>query len=231
MKPVVRPAVAIVVLLCAALLCGCQNTTFENAPAEKMATCDPHFVGKWRLVSSKDQRNEDNDFFVIVERDCKRWRFIEDGKDDEKTESSTHFAFARIGDLALLTVKDDADASDKNDRQARWKQGYLYLRYEIVDKTVRLYPIDHKHMAHLIIDGTVGGRTERISREPESTPKTQGEFGSRERDELQNFVAGDTKEMVRVAQLENIFDRSEFYTLKPVKDAEIFKPAKKPAKP
>ena len=223
-------AFTIALLVCIALLGGCQNTTFENPPAEKMAACDPHFVGKWRLTNPDEKRSEDKGFFVIVERDCKRWRFIEDGKDDEKTEASTHFAFASLGDLSLLTVRDDADASNKNDAQARWKNGYFYLRYELVDKSVRLYPIDHKHLAHLIVDGAVHGRTERISREPESAPRN-GDFASRDRDELQNFVAGDAAEMARVAQLANIFTHSEFYTLKPATDAEIFKAVKKPAKP
>jgi hypothetical protein len=207
-------------LLCTlALLCGCQDTLFETQPGAAISPCDEHFVGSWRLLPA-DPSSNNEELFVIVEPGCKRWRFIEDGKDDTKTENSVHVAFARVGDLALLTLKEDQPAP--HDSQARWCDGYRYLRYEFVDGTIRLHAIDDKRVAHLLIDGGIRGRTERISREPGS---------QRDSDDLHNFVAGNAKEMARVAQLDGIFRSGGYYTLKPATSTEIFKPAKNsPAK-
>jgi hypothetical protein len=199
------------------LLCGCENTFFETQPGTNVAACDARFVGQWRLLPAKDNGSKD-ELFVIVEPACKRWRFIEDGKDDTKTENSVHLAFARAGELALLTLQEDQPAS--HDPQARWSDGYRFLRYEFVDGTIRLHPVDDKRIAHLIIDGAVHGRTERISREPGTR---------RDSDDLHNFVAGDAKEMARVAQLDGIFQANDYYTLKPATNAEIFKPTEKPS--
>ncbi|HST27223.1 MAG TPA: hypothetical protein VLK26_02505 [Rudaea sp.] len=200
-----------------ALLCGCQDTFFETQPGTRITACDERFVGQWRLLPA-DPAKADDAFFVVVEPQCKRWRFIEDGKDDIKTENSVHVAFARVGELALLTLKEDQPAS--HDSQARWSDGYRYLRYDFVDGTIRLHAVDDKRVAHLIIDGGIHGRTERISREPGS---------QRDSDDLHNFVAGDAKEMARVAQLDGIFRSGGYYTLKPATHDEIFKSTGKPA--
>jgi hypothetical protein len=214
---------AVTLLGFAAVLTGCKDTTFESLPSERTTTCDTHFVGKWRLISA-DNKSSDYELYVIVEPECKRWRFIEDGNDDAKTEQTVHFAFATVGGKPLLALKIDPDRDPAKDPGARWSIGYYYLRYEFADKTIRAHPVDHRRVAHLIVDGAVAGRSERISREPAS--KSAGNS-----DELHNFVAGNTEEMARVAQLEGIFDETETYVLKPATDAEIFKPVKKPAKP
>ncbi|MBS0569658.1 MAG: hypothetical protein JSS28_03555 [Proteobacteria bacterium] len=201
-----------IIVSCAVLLCGCQDTLFETQPGTHVAACDARFVGPWRLLPA-DSEKADDAFFVVVEPQCKRWRFIEDGKDDTKTENSVHVAFARVGDLTLLTLKEDQPAA--HDPQARWSHGYRYLRYEFADATIRLHPVDDKRVAHLIIDGGIHGRTERISREPGS---------QRGSDDLHNFVAGDAQEMARVAQLDGIFRSGGYYILKPATAAEISGP-------
>jgi hypothetical protein len=212
---------AATLLLSLGLLTGCKDTIFESQPTEKVSTCDEHFVGKWRLLPV-EKKKDDDELFVIVEPACRRWRYIEDGKDDTDTEKTVHVAFAKLGDLPLLTLKID-EKKPSTDSGTRWHTGYQYLRYEFVDKTIRLHPVDNAHVAHLIIDGGVLGRTERISREP------GGKGGNSE--ELHNFVAGKPDEMARVAKLDGIFSSAEFYTLKPAVDAEIFKAASQPAKP
>jgi hypothetical protein len=223
-------------LLCTAALSGCKDTTFEAPPSDTVSACDAQFVGKWRLLASDDKRGDDDAYYVIVERGCKRWRFIEDGKDDAKTEQTVHLSFAKAGDVPLLLVRMDPEKSSATDAHARWSNGYMYLRYEAAEKTLRLHPVDNAHMAHLIVDGAVSGRTERITREPgdksaRETNEKELRLKSTAHDELHNFVAGDSAEMARVAQLENIFDAHDFYTLKPATDAEIFRAKKKPAKP
>lgn len=205
-------------LWCAAMLSGCVETLFESQPAETMAACDPHFVGKWR-VEPTDNKDSNDEMFLIVERQCRRWRFIEDGKEDEKLEKTTHVAFGNVAGQALLTVKADPDKPGDNDP---WRVGYYYFRYDLADKTIHLRGVDDRRVAHLIVDGKVFGRTQRVSREPGDQRASAD--GS---NELHNFVAGGSAEMARVVQIEGLFADHDAYVLKPARDAEIFKAAKK----
>jgi len=214
-----KTSIAMLVLL-AATLGGCTDTLFESPPGDNVSSCDKHFVGNWRVLATDDKdKNKDSEMFLIVEPQCKRWRFIEDGKEDEKLAKTTHIAFGNVGGKALLTVKVD---EDKPAADSRWRNGYYFLSYTFADKTIRLRGVDDKRIAHRIIDGSVLGRTERVSREPGD--KRSGGSGS---SELHNFVAGDPAEMARVAQLEDVFADADTYLLKPASKAEIFKARKK----
>lgn len=210
-------------LLLAGILSGCVDTLFESQPGENVAACDRHFVGTWRMQAT-DSKDADEELFLIVDPECKRWRFIEDGKEDEKLEKTTHLAFATVAGKSLLTVKVDQDSKDAHNADAKWRDGYYYLRYEISDKTIRLQAVDDQRIAHMIIDGKMQGRTERVSREP-------GDKRGGTSSELHNFIAGNPAEMARVAQLDGVFADADAYILKPATRADISRSAKKPAKP
>jgi len=212
-----KTSIAILVLL-TATLGGCTDTLFESQPAENVASCDKLFVGNWRVLAT-DSKNQDDEMFLIVEPQCKRWRFIEDGKEDEKLARTTHIAFANVGGKALLTVKVD---EDKPSTDSRWRDGYYYLSYTFADKNIHLHAVDDRRLAHLIIDGTVQGRTERVSRAPGDKRKIVD--GS---SELHNFVAGSPAEMAQAVQIDGLFAEADAYLLKPASKAEIFKSRKK----
>jgi len=210
-------------LLLAGLLSGCVDTLFESQPAETVSSCDRRFEGRWRVLPA-DSKNQDDELFLIVDPQCKHWHFLEDGKEDEKLARTTHIAFASVAGKALLTVKVDPDAKDAGAADARWRDGYYYFRYEFADKSIHLRGVDDHRVAHLIIDGDIQGRTERVSREPADR---RGGSSS----ELHNFVAGKPDEMARVVQLDGVFGAADAYVLKPATRAEISRSAKKPAKP
>jgi len=209
-------------LALAAVTSGCTDTVFESQPSDSVASCDTHFVGKWRLLSS-DSKDKNDRLFVIVDPDCKRWHFIEDGKEDESIARTTHFAFAQVGGKPLLTVKVDPEKKNENDAQARWHDGYFYFRYEFADQEIHLHAVDDRRVAHLIIDDKIQGRSERVSKQPGSARSGNSE--------LHNFVAGKPEEMARVAQLDGVFADADVYVLKPASKAEIFKRSKLSAKP
>lgn len=201
-------------------LSGCQDTLFENQPGTAVRACDERFVGSWRLLPADPPSNDDA-LFVIVEPACKRWRFIDNGKDDVNTENEVRVAFADVADKPLVTIRKE-EKHEYAHHDSKWRDGYLYLRYVFADGEIKLYPVDDKRVAHWIVDGKIKGRTEAITQSPGST--------QRER-ELHNFVAGDASEMARVAQLDGIFTEARFFTLKSATAAEIFKDGKDPEHP
>jgi hypothetical protein len=206
----------------ASLLSGCVYSVFEAQPSATVNVCDERFVGAWRLLPADPPSNND-ELFVIVTPGCKRWRFIDNGKDDANTENEVHVAFAEVAGKPLVTVKQDAK-KDTNyaSRDHQWSDGYIYLRYVFAEGSIKLYPADDKRIAHLIVDGKVKGRTETVTQSPAST---------RKEGEMHNFIAGNTDEMARVAQLDGVFSESRFFTLKPATTAEIFKDGKDPEHP
>lgn len=206
--------------LCIFTLAGCQDTLFENQPGTAIKACDEHFVGSWRLLPADPPSNSD-ELFVIVEPGCKRWRFIDNGKDDVNTENEVRIAFADVANKPLVTIKNE-EKHEYAHYDPKWHDGYMYLRYAFADGKIRLYPVDDKRVAHWIVDGKIKGRTETITQSPGSTQR-EGE--------LHNFVSGDRDEMARVARFDGIFTETRFFTLIPVTTAEIFKGGNDPEHP
>jgi hypothetical protein len=218
MNAVTKLAVVVALLLCTALLGGCEDTTFEAQPSREMASCDPGFVGHWHLVDS-DHRKEndaDDEMFVIAEPGCARWRFIEKGEDDEKTNKNTHLSFGKVARQRILAVKLDDDTPAADTQGSRWKNGYLYFRYEFRGDSIELYPVDDVAVARLILDEKIQGRTEKVSAEPGAKRRTHGS-------ELHNFVAGTPDDMARAVQMRGIFQNKKHFVLKPATEAEIFR--------
>ncbi|WP_330888587.1 hypothetical protein [Rudaea sp.] len=190
---------------------------FESLPGKHISQCDPHFVGKWRLLSQDTDRKDDKSLFLVVEPGCMALHLFENGKDDTETDRQTHLAFASVGTKSLLAVKFDNDKShtDKVD----WSNGFHYFLYDLSNHEIRLRPADDVAVAHLIIDGKLQGRTEKISAEPGGQHRNHGS-------ELHNYVAGDSEAMAKAVELGGVFADTPYFTLKPATDAEISASAK-----
>jgi len=215
-----RLVVGLLLVCSCAALSGCVDTVFETQPSGTIGTCDAHFVGQWRLLPAEPSSSND-ELFVIVEPACKRWRFIEDAKDDVNTENEVHIAFATVAGKPLVTIKNE-EKHEYAHYDHKWRDGYMYLRYVVGDDGIKLFPVDDKRVAHWIIDGKVKGHSEVLTQSPGST---------HQEGELHNFVAGNADEMTRVAQLDGIFTEARFFMLKPATTAEIFKGGKDPQQP
>lgn len=172
-------------LVCTAL-CGCVDTVFESLPGKNISQCDQRFAGKWRLSNSKKDVEGDKNLFVVIVPDCKAMHFLEHGKDDTGTDTKTHIAFASIGTKSILAVK--FDENDTHTNKTDWSNGYHYFLYDIHKGEIRLRGVDDVQVAHLIIDGKVQGRTEKISKRPGG--RTEGDGLT-----LHNYVAGNAEAM------------------------------------
>lgn len=208
---------AALICIAATVLCGCVDTVFESLPGKNISPCDQRFVGKWRLTDSGKNSKDDEKLFVVIEPDCRALHLFENGKDDIETDAKTHLAFASVGAKSILAVRFDEEQShtDKTD----WSQGYHYFLYEPRKGEIRLIPVDDIRVAHLIIDGEIHGRTEKISKRPGG--RTQGDGMT-----LHNYVAGDADAMAKAVLLRGVFIETPYFILKPATDAEISASAK-----
>ena len=211
-----RPAAAML-CLAAVALSGCVDTVFESQPGRHISQCDQRFVGTWQLLSQEKDRKDDEKLFLAIEPGCKTLHLFENGKDDTETDAKTHLAFASVGAKSILTVKFDSDQShtDKVD----WSNGYYYFLYDVRNNEIRLRPANDARVAHLIIDGNLQGRTEKISKMPGGQRSGDGMM-------LHSYVAGDAEAMAKAVELGGVFAEPPYFILKPATDAEILAPTK-----
>lgn len=164
------------------------------------------------MIGREKDPKDDEKLFIQVEPDCRALHLFENGKDDTETDAKTHLAFASVGAKSILAVKFDNDQSP--DDRADWSNGYHYFLYDVRNGEIRLRPADDTRAAHLIIDGKLQGRTEKISKYPGG--RTRGDGLT-----LHNYIAGNADAMAKAVELRGIFADAPYFRLKPATDAEI----------
>lgn len=191
-----------VVVLAVCLLAGCEQTRFESLPGEQIESCDPRWVGNWRFVSFEDD-DEDDVVHVSINADCTEVRTIEEGKQEDLGAT---LRFARVGNLAIIATMLDEDSPKADGDEAKRPPGYHYFRYQVRRDRITLYDVDHRRVAHWLIDGKLRGSTEFTSGQPGGRRLRHGET-------LDNFITGDAQAMASAARLHSLFKRRPYIAL------------------
>lgn len=205
-------------LLGCALLSGCGMAEFESPPGEQLASCDPQFVGHWRLdgADKAGERPAIDPVYVTVAPGCSGYRLL--GKERVETVKSNQMpVFARVGERSILALP-MGDPKTSDPALPRWKrQAYVYFAYEKQGARLHLYPVKDTTAARLIIDDGVAGRVNVVSG-----------VGPQEYQPLSVYIIGTPAQMVAVVQSPDLFDQQPL-SLVPVAASEL--PALKSSKP
>lgn len=160
---------------------------------------------------------------LSVDPDCRGWHFTEPGKpeedEDRKSMDEIHFAFANVRGRRLVSIGWDVDAVEAARDPPHWPKQYIFLRYEVVGRSIRLYLVDSEQVERLITAKAVRGHTEKTHRRPPDMPSSNLPYT-----EIQNYVEGDPREMARIALLPNVFDDQPIFVLKPAASDDIVTP-------
>ena len=150
MNLVARPALA---LVAAALLAGCQVTTFEQSPLAALP-CDPAVVGEWHSVG--DEPSGDGEMILRVSATCKltvEERTADGPRTGEPTplflgeHAGQRYAWTDAGWLLRRFGEDHAVPA-----------GDVHLvRFTLEGDRLGLWSTDDKPIAHAIIDGDLSG--------------------------------------------------------------------------
>lgn len=184
-----------------ALLDGCVTTVFESPVGNQTTPCDAAWPGDW-LIESAVRKFSPNDHLTLkVGANCKVWKAFENGKEQHDFERAK-IVFTHVGSQQIVAVKFEpaATAASRKDRASTdWDSGFHYFSYVAAADEIRLREIDDSRVGRLIMDGTLAGRTERISRYP-GAHNVSDAGGS-----LHNYVAGSPTEMLQALTANDLF--------------------------
>ncbi len=204
-----RPFAPLALVALTALLSACDDTRFATDLAETTPTCDADLSGTWLIVDEDDVLGD----YLRVDDSCAMTlltqKNVEDEEESHLATVAIHPNLVRVKRDLILTIS-DADASrvdrmdepDKNEPPLD-PPGFRYYRVEGKGDRLRILGVDHRAIAHAIIDAKIEGDTRKKDRN------------------LTNFVTGDREAMRALAAERWLFLRERPLELRRVDPATL----------
>jgi hypothetical protein len=137
-----------------ALTCACQGTSFQNAPLAS-AGCDPALVGEW--ISLDDKGVANGELRLSISATCQIDMSGTSAKPVAAEGTTQVYTATRAGQAyAWFNAAWANRLFDVKEFQVDPRDIYLF-RYEIGGNQLHLRSVDHKAVAHRIIDGDITG--------------------------------------------------------------------------
>ncbi len=152
----------ILLALLIATLCACQTTVLEHLPQGARSECPADVLGAW--IAVEDDGQDTPDFGLLVHKDCTLESRDKDGSAHPAHSPLPHAQFFSSAgkDLVFIPMTEAFElAAVKPDDKAnaRAKTGCMVFAWRRYGNELALQAPDHRHVAHLIVDGVVSGRT------------------------------------------------------------------------
>ena len=175
-------------LLATLALAACDQTRFVSDPAGNAPICDADIAGLW--VVDENERVA-SDVLEITDKCRVRYFSLPQDHKGGPLASDAEFSVnvARLKGTLYATLTHEALRDIANDTKPDDAEGYHVFRLDTARNTLKLYDMDHKHVAKLIIDGTIKGEVTKTS------------------DELRNVVPGEIAAIRALLAKERLFSK------------------------
>ena len=141
-------------LMCLVVLaCGCQATSFQNPPLADSG-CDPALAGDW--VSLDDAGTPNGELRLSLTAKCELNVAGTEVKQPDAGPTQVHLGRRGNTDYAWFNAAWSNHVFDVKEFEADPQDVYLF-RYEVQGQELIMRAIDHKAVAHRIIDGGISG--------------------------------------------------------------------------
>jgi len=172
-----------IALVCAALLvlAGCETVEFQNPPTQALAQCDQSWVGDWRIEDLRPDQDVvvGQEQFLRVTRNCDRWSLVDirPGEGDaleievNDIEKDQQIGFASSEKHKILALREIEDPNEQVAKTER-PEGFVLLRYELVDNKLVIREADRRSAARLVVDGVTPGWIEKHDRRADGSEGT-----------------------------------------------------------
>ncbi|HRQ63636.1 MAG TPA: hypothetical protein PKZ76_02005 [Xanthomonadaceae bacterium] len=138
-------------LLVPVVLGACEMTVFRDRPIDPDGACPEALVGAWQ----GEEESQGPGFYASIDENCgATLRLLEGG--DWRSGQARLFVTDGHVFVAVADVRHLLDGEDEEVEAL--PEGYFGWRMQVVGDTLHLAYPDHRHLAHLIIDGRLRGR-------------------------------------------------------------------------
>lgn len=142
-------------VLTLALLAGCQATSFQSPPLASDPACDPQLVGRWISVTEAGKPNDE--MRLDIAADCQlKVADVDKGLLREGEPTTLRVSRNATGPYAWITAGWADARFEAKDLQTDPADVYLF-RYRVQGSDLFVHAVNHKAVAHRIIDANIPG--------------------------------------------------------------------------
>ncbi|HET9033550.1 MAG TPA: hypothetical protein VFN25_11655 [Dokdonella sp.] len=153
-------------IVCCALsmlaLAACTETRFESTPGDKIVACDPAWKGLWVDASANASKSEPDELAFRVDQECRFFMLERPEKDGPPKQIHIPLNYVHDQGKNYLVIADNqlgevVDLAPVHGIKPVPKKSFFIARYEVDHDRLRIYPVDAKRSASLVIDEVLDG--------------------------------------------------------------------------
>lgn len=147
-------------------LAACTETRFESPPGDEIVACDPAWKGLWVDASDDRSSDEPDELAFLVDPECRFLMLERPEKDGPPKPIHIPLNFVHDRGKDYIVVADNQlGEMVKLDRvhgiEPMPAKSFFIARYQVDHDHLRIWQVDSKRTAHLVIDNTLDGTVDR----------------------------------------------------------------------
>jgi hypothetical protein len=173
---------------------ACTETRFESPPGDEIVACDPDWKGLWVDASENASTDEPDELAFLVDQEC-RFIYLERPEKDGPPKQ-IHIPVNYVHDHGkhyLVIADNQLEGVVKLEPVHGIKpapaKSFFIARYELSGDHLRIYQVDTKQAAHLVVDDAVDGTVDAAH------------------NELHVFIQGDRAKILEILRTQKIFEK------------------------
>ncbi len=174
-------------------LTACTETRFESPPGDEIVVCDPAWKGLW-VDTSKDQSSDEPDQLAfLVDQECRFLLLERPEKDGPPKQIHIPVNYVHDGGKHYVVVADNqlggaVKLDPVHGVEPVPAKSFFIARYQVDHDHLRIWQVDSKRTAHLVIDNVLDGTV------------------ARTHNELHVFIRGDRAKVLDIVRKQKIFE-------------------------
>lgn len=174
-------------------LAACVETRFESPPGDKIVACDPAWKGLWVDASKDASTSEPDELAFLVDQECRFFMLERPEKDGPPKQIHIPLNYVHDQDKHYLVIadnqlKDIVDLAPVHGIKPAPKKSFFVARYEVDHARLRIYPVNAKRMASLVVNDELDGTVDASNKQ------------------LHVYIKGDRAKILDIVRSQNIFD-------------------------
>jgi len=174
-------------------LAACTETRFESPPGDEIVACDPAWKGLWVDASAQASAGEPDELAFLVDQECRFLMLERPEKDGPPKQIHVPVNYVHDRGKHYLVIADNqlegvVKLDPVHGVSPAPEKSFFIARYQIDRDRLRIYTIDAKRAAHLVIDDVLDGT------------------GDSANNELHVFVRGDRAKVLDIVRNQKIFE-------------------------
>ena len=183
-----------ILALCVFISLGaCTETRFESTPGDEIVACDPAWKGLWVDASADASTAEPDELAFLVDQECRFFMLERPEKDGPPKQIHIPVNYVHDRGKDYVVVADSqlgevVKLDPVHGIKPAPAKSFFIARYQVDHDRLRIWQVDSKRTAHLVIDDILDGTVDSASKE------------------LHVYVRGDRAKVLDILRTQKIFE-------------------------